>query len=232
MPKIKNQLQLDGMEEEEVIKLSPTSLNLYLECPRCFWLHFNKKIRRPSGPFPSLPGGMDQVLKIYFDEYRGTEILPPIVAEKLQGKLMDPLPKSLMLTDKGVRAILTGKLDEALDLGGGKFAVVDHKTRGWAPKEDPLPMYQLQMDAYDLLLRENGYDTNNQAYLVYYYPTPGQLHDNFPFAVSVHELTTNPDRARQVLHDAVNVLRGELPDSVKTCAYCGWARLVENVEDN
>ena len=122
MPKIKNQLQLDGMEEEEVIKLSPTSLNLYLECPRCFWLHFNKKIRRPSGPFPSLPGGMDQVLKIYFDEYRGTEILPPIVAEKLQGKLMDPLPKSLMLTDKSVRAILTGKLDEALDLGGGKSA--------------------------------------------------------------------------------------------------------------
>ena len=180
--------------------------------------------------FPRCRAGMDQVLKIYFDEYRGGEVLPPIVADKLPGKLMNPLPKSLMMTDKTIRAILTGKLDEALDLGHGKFAVVDHKTRGWAPKDDPLPMYQLQMDAYDLLLRENGYDTDHAAYLAYYYPTPGQLHNDFPFAVSVHELKTNPDRARQVLHDAVNALRSEMPDKSKTCAYCGWADMVKGLD--
>ena len=54
------------------IRLSPSTLNLFLECPRCFWLHINKRIQRPRGIFPSLPGGMDLVIKDYFDcEYRG-----------------------------------------------------------------------------------------------------------------------------------------------------------------
>jgi len=51
------------------IKLSPSKLNLFLECSLCFWLN-EQGIHRPSGPFPSLPGGMDRKLKIYFDRYR------------------------------------------------------------------------------------------------------------------------------------------------------------------
>jgi hypothetical protein len=46
-------------------KLSPSSLSLLKECPRCFWLQFNKGIRRPSTVFPSLPGGMDRILKAF-----------------------------------------------------------------------------------------------------------------------------------------------------------------------
>ena len=36
-------------------KVSPSSLNLMLDCPRCFWLQLVKKERRPPMPFPSLP---------------------------------------------------------------------------------------------------------------------------------------------------------------------------------
>lgn len=227
-----DQLVFDGMEEKEAIKLSPTSLNLFAECPRCFWLKFIKKIDRPSGIFPSLPGGMDGVLKVYFNEYRGQDMLPPIVEGLLPGKLMNPLPKTLMYKDRELRAILHGKLDDALDLGGGKFAVMDHKTRGYPPKDEILAPYQLQMDAYDFLMHENGMPTSGSAYLVYYYPTPGQLHNNFPFAVSVKEVVANPSRAKQIFEDAVRLLReDEIPDSAKTCAYCGWAKMMEGIED-
>jgi len=34
-------------------ELSPSSLNLLEDCPRCFWLQLVKKIRRPNGAFPS-----------------------------------------------------------------------------------------------------------------------------------------------------------------------------------
>lgn len=50
-------------------KLSPSSLNLMLECPRCFWLQLVKKEKRPDTPFPSLPSGMDKVLKEHFDRF-------------------------------------------------------------------------------------------------------------------------------------------------------------------
>jgi hypothetical protein len=232
MAKSSNQLQLGGMEELEAIKLSPTSLNLFTDCPRCFWLKFNKGIDRPSGIFPSLPGGMDGVLKVYFNEYRGQDMLPPIVEGKLPGRLMDPLPKTLLYKDKDLRAILTGKLDDALDLGDGRYSVMDHKTRGYPPKEDILAPYQLQMDAYDFLMEQNGLPTDHKAYLVYYYPTPGQLHNNFPFEVVAKEVAANPMRAKQVFGDAVALLRSdEMPEPARTCEYCGWAKRMEQLGD-
>ncbi|ODS30309.1 MAG: hypothetical protein SCARUB_04585 [Candidatus Scalindua rubra] len=70
-----------------MIRLSPTTgLNLFRNCPRCFWLHYNKQVRRPRGIFPSLPGGMDLVIKKYFDRYRGK--LPPEIEGKVEGCLM------------------------------------------------------------------------------------------------------------------------------------------------
>src|SRR3989338_6659737 len=58
------------------IMLSPSALNLFLECARCFWLEKVKKIKRPRGIFPSLPGGMDRIIKTYFDSYR-SQVIPP-----------------------------------------------------------------------------------------------------------------------------------------------------------
>ncbi|GAI53572.1 unnamed protein product, partial [marine sediment metagenome] len=48
--------------EKNKIRLSPSALNLFLQCPRCFWLEKNKGIKRPRGIFPSLPSGMDSVI--------------------------------------------------------------------------------------------------------------------------------------------------------------------------
>ena len=56
------------------IVLSPSALNLFLECAKCFWLEKNRGIHRPAGAFPSLPGGMDAVLKKYFDKVTKTQI--------------------------------------------------------------------------------------------------------------------------------------------------------------
>src|SRR3989338_8737846 len=65
-------------------KFSPSSLNLLKDCPRCFWLHFNKSIKRPDSIFPSLPSGMDRILKIHFDSFIGKGLPPELV--KLGGK--------------------------------------------------------------------------------------------------------------------------------------------------
>ena len=58
-------------------KLSPSSLSLMQECPRCFWLIQHKVWKRPSAIFPSLPSGMDSILKTHFDKFRDKGELPP-----------------------------------------------------------------------------------------------------------------------------------------------------------
>src|SRR3989344_4511673 len=60
--------QVDVMVDARVdakmtYKFSPSSLSLLKDCPRCFWLNFNKNIKRPDSIFPSLPSGMDKILK-------------------------------------------------------------------------------------------------------------------------------------------------------------------------
>ena len=66
-------------ETKQVLKfkLSPSSINLMVECERCFWLAKHKIWSRPDSPFPQLPNGMDRVLKAHFDKFRDRGELPP-----------------------------------------------------------------------------------------------------------------------------------------------------------
>ncbi len=69
------------MKTDKPLKFSPSAINLMLECPRCFWLEKHKVWKRPSSVFPSLPGGMDKVLKIHFDKFMEKGELPPEIRE-------------------------------------------------------------------------------------------------------------------------------------------------------
>ena len=77
------------MYKEKKLELSPTTgLNLFRECPRCFWLRYRERVHRPDTIFPSLPGGMDRILKVYFDSFRARDELPPELEGKVEGKLL------------------------------------------------------------------------------------------------------------------------------------------------
>ena len=204
--------------------LSATTLKLFQECPRCFWQHVNKRLERPRGPFPSLPSGIDRVLKSYFDGYRQQGALPPLVGRQLPGTLATSA-LTLGFNDPQTGARLWGKLDDCLILPDRRLAPLDHKTRASAPagREYSEKYYQFQMDVYTLLLERNGHPTSRTAYLVYYFPVEGRLHEGFPFQTAVHEIVTDPERAYDVFAAGCRCLAGPLPASSAGCEYCRWA---------
>ena len=55
---------------DALFPLSRSKLDLYLNCPRCFYLDRRLGIGRPSGPPFTLNTAVDQLLKSEFDEYR------------------------------------------------------------------------------------------------------------------------------------------------------------------
>src|SRR5512137_2040653 len=68
------------------VTLSPSALSLFKDCSRCFWLEKVRGIKRPRGIFPSLPSGMDRVIKLYFDTFRVKGTLPPELAARKEFK--------------------------------------------------------------------------------------------------------------------------------------------------
>lgn len=206
-----------------MVQLSASTLKLFQECPRCFWLHLNKRLERPRGPFPSLPSGIDRVLKRYFDTYRQQGRLPPLIHEKLQGRL-STTELTLGFNDAPTQARLWGKLDDCVILPDHRLAPLDHKTRAAAPPDRTYTTqyYQLQMDVYTLLLERAGHPTSRTAYVVYYYPVEGELHGGFPFSVTVHEVATRPDLAYKIFTAGCQCLAGPLPASGDACEFCRW----------
>ena len=54
----------------EVTKLSRSKIDLFLECPRCFWLDVKKRIKRPPFPPYTINSSIDALLKKEFDQCR------------------------------------------------------------------------------------------------------------------------------------------------------------------
>ena len=206
-------------------QLSASTLKLFQECPRCFWMHLNKRIERPRGPFPSLPSGIDRVLKGYFNTYRTLGTLPPLIDGKLEGKLAST-ELTLGFNDPTTKARLWGKLDDCLILPDQRLAPLDHKTRASAPNDASYTekYYKFQMDVYTLLLERNGHATSRTACVVYYFPVEGVLHDGFPFEVTVHTITTDPQGAYEIFATACACLDAPLPPSSEGCEFCRWAQ--------
>ena len=209
---------------------SPSSLSLLKDCPRCFWLHFNKNIKRPQGIFPSLPSGMDRILKQHFDAFMKKGELPPELKLK-DVKLFDDQAllsawrnnfKGIPWTDKKGN-VFRGAIDNILQKGT-KLIVLDYKTRGYPLKADTHEHYQDQMDIYNLLLRKNGYKTEDYAYLLFYHPHKVHVTGDVAFHADLIKLPIDVENAKKIFTHAVNVLEGDEPTPSTPCAYCAWAK--------
>ncbi len=210
-------------------KLSPSSLNLLKECPRCFWLHQNKNIKRPEGIFPSLPSGMDRVLKAHFDSFMEKGALPPELKELKEVTLFNDKEllkawranlKGIQWTDKNGN-LFRGAVDNILKKGH-KLIVLDYKTRGFPLKEDTAEHYQDQLDIYNLLLRKNGYETEDYAYLIFYHPDRVNEKGDVIFNTDLIKMSISIENAETILKKAIEVLENSIPDSSEECKYCKY----------
>ena len=213
------------------IVLSPSKLSLFKECKHCFWLDVNKGVKRPSGIFPSLPGGMDLILKKYFDEFRCDGCLPPDIENELDGHLFDDLDKlkvwrnnfkGLQYTDEDSGIGLRGALDDLFVTDEGFHILLDFKTRGFPLKEDTHKHYQHQMDLYCYLLDKNGMKTSDFACLVFYHPTKVESGGLFRFKCDVIKLKADKKDGEKLFMDAIEVLQRAEPECSDECEWYGW----------
>lgn len=212
-------------------KVSPSTLNLLEDCPRCFWLQVVKGVKRPGGPFPSLPSGIDGVLKRHFDSYRKQGKLPPeLRRHEIKAKLFENVAllevwranfRGIQWEDKRSGIMLRGAVDEVLDKNG-TLIVLDFKTRGFPLKEDTAERYRNQIDLYNYLLRQNGFKTANYGYLLFFHPAKMNGTSSFLFKSDIVTMKIDVKHAERLFKKAIKVLSNRTPKASKTCQFCAW----------
>ena len=211
-------------------KLSPSSLNLMKECPRCFWLTEHDVWSRPTGIFPSLPSGMDGILKRHFDKFMERGLLPPELCKdsecenfklfdnkKLLGEWRNSR-KGLWFQDSEGN-IIHGGIDNLLvNKINNKLIVLDYKTRGFPLKEDTHEHYQNQINIYVWLLELLGHETENFAYLLFYYPKEVLETGEVIFDTVLKKMKINTEEAENLFRKAIKMLNSECPS--EGCEWC------------
>jgi len=213
---------------KETFKLSPSSLNLMQECPRCFWLQMHKVWKRPAGIFPSLPAGMDRILKAHFDRFMERGELPPELCENYECRNLSLFEdkeklavwrnnlKGIVWKDRNGN-VLKGAVDNIL-VKGRKLIVLDYKTRGYGVKKDTAEHYQLQLDIYNFLLRKLGYFTEDFGFLLFYVPKEVLPTGEVLFDTELIKMKIDVKRAERVWRGALKLLNSDCPK--EGCVWC------------
>ena len=220
-----------GMSKFSSLRLSRSSLKLFQDCPRCFWLDLHHKIKRPPS-FPyTLSAAVDFLVKQEFDKYRVQGTLPPVLARhNIKGKLFDDPRlavwrenfKGVQYFDEDLNAMLYGAVDDVLQLPDNSLAVIDYKSSG-SREIKIYDDYQKQMDIYSWLLGRNGFQPHTEAYFVFYQvdKSGGGFQNALPFIEQLKAVKVDTNWVGDVFEQAAMVARRDTPPDLETpCQHC------------
>lgn len=223
-----NNLYLKEEKKKKIKWLSHSAIEELNRCPRCFWMSYREGVKLPEGFQSRLANRFDTILKKYFDNYRYQGRLPPIIENKIKGKLKKPF-KERYYYQFDEEYGFYGKLDECLVDENGNHIPIDFKTSSSDPREkDIISSYQNQIDEYLFLLEENGLKVNNFGYLIYFFPEMTlELSNGFPMIIHIVKIQRKSKDIKKRIEKAINVLKGKIPDSSDGCVFCQWFNKVK-----
>jgi len=226
-----------------VIKLSRSTVEKFITCPRCCVLEKKFKIRPPSLPF-TLNIAVDNLCKNEFDYYRRLKKPHPLFLENN----IDAIPfqheklEEWRSNFKGIRYIskeknynFGGAIDDVWQKSNGQLIVADVKatsknTFDWAETfnnyEYP-KAYKRQLEMYQWLLQRNGFKVAKEAYLVYF---NGQKNKEFfdnklNFDTYLIKINCSTDWVERKIEETVSLLKSDsFPKPSPNCEICTYLR--------
>lgn len=223
--------------------LSRSKIDLFLNCPRCFYLDRRLGVGRPPGfPF-ALNSAVDHLLKLEFDIHRVKRDKHPLI-EKYG---VDAIPANLPEIDKwrenfvGVRFLHTptnlevfGAIDDLWVNSKGEYMVVDYKSTSKTEEITSLDKdwqdgYKRQMEIYQWLLRKNGLKVSDTGYFVYCNGiTDKKAFDaKLEFDVTLIDYTGEDSWVEGTLKEIKKCLDGNtIPEASPDCDYCSYVEAI------
>lgn len=224
---------------EKPFKISRSKIDLFVECPRCFYIDRRLGTNRPPGfPF-NLNSAVDALLKKEFDVHRARGTQHPLQAE--YG--LDAIPaahddidawrenfKGVQYHHETTNLIVTGAIDDLWIDGDGNYIVVDYKATA---KKTPVTAldqawqsgYKRQMEIYQWLLRRQDLPVSDTGYFVYCTGNPDSdaFDARVEFAVHLIPYRGNDAWVETTLVDLHTCLGADaIPGASGDCDYCAF----------
>ena len=219
-------------------KVSRSGIELYLECPRCFYLNHRCGIRRPSGPPFNINSLVDRLLKKEFDVHRSNGSTHPLMhqyginAVPFQHPQIDEWRenfKGVQVHHEPTNLIVTGAVDDLWINPAGEIIVVDYKATAKAGEVNIDAEWQMtykrQMEVYQWLVRRQDLTVSDTGYFVYCNGQDAEAFDGLiEFAVKLLPYTGSDDWVEDVLSALKGcLLSDEIPNKPPDCEFCGYA---------
>ncbi len=226
--------------QSEPFKLSRSKIDMFIECPRCFFLDRRLGIKRPSMPPFTLNSAVDFLLKKEFDTHRAKGTAHPLMKQYNLPLVPFKHPQidewrenfvGVQYLHKETNFLVFGAVDDLWVDEQGTIHVVDYKATA---KEKPVTeledtqwhdQYRRQMEIYQWLLKNNGLTVSNTGYFVYVTGSKDKetFDGKLEFAVHVIPYTGKNDWIDGILVKAKKCLDADkIPKESGTCEYCRY----------
>lgn len=226
--------------QKEPFKLSRSKIDMFTECPRCFYLDRRLGVGRPSLPSFTLNNAVDFLLKKEFDAHRAEKTAHPLMKHyKLDlipfaHKKMDEWRENFVgvqYLHEESNFLIFGAVDDLWVDKDGTVHVADYKATSKDKEVKQLDdtkwhdQYRRQMEIYQWLLKHNDLNVSDTGYFVY---VNGQrdreaFDAKLEFDVNIIPYTGKSDWIDDVLMRIKKCLDSdEIPGEGGDCEYCAY----------
>jgi RecB family exonuclease len=221
-------------------RLSRSKIELFNECPRCFYLDNKLGTARPRGPAFNLNIAVDALFKKEFDAHRKAATPHPIMttygidAVPFKHKDMDVWRENF----EGVEYkhpetsfTICGAVDDIWVTPAGELIVIDYKSTSKPGSIKTLDdsswneQYKRQMGVYQWLLRKNGFTVSPTGYFVYANASADKeaFDGTLEFEVTLVECAGQTEWIDEVLPRIKETLDADaIPPSGSACEFCPY----------
>lgn len=233
-------------DDDKPFKLSRTKIDLFLECPRCFYLDRRLGVGRPPGfPF-NLNSAVDALLKQEFDIHRAQGTKHPLMehygveARPVQHEDLQKWRHNftgVQHLHEPTHLMVFGAIDDLWQNEEDEYMVVDYKATSTSGRITELNKahhegYKRQMEIYQWLLRKNGLAVSDTGYFVYCNGLRDReaFDGRLEFDVTLIPYTGSDAWVEEAITNAHRCLcADEVPEASEDCDYCSYRAAAASV---
>ncbi len=226
-------------ESKTPFKISRSKIDLFIKCPRCFYLDRRLGVAQPPSYPYSLNSAVDSLLKTEFDSYRKAQKPHPLMVEAKVNAVpyqhekidewRDALHRGITYHVPGTNLLITGGIDDVWVTPKNELIIVDYKSTSKTEEvtldADWQISYKRQMEIYQWLFMKNGFKVHKTGYFVYCNGNSNAkaFNNRIDFQIKLIPYPGDTSWVEESIHDLHKCLKcPSIPKSGEDCDYCKY----------